>query len=204
MRLETLRNGHMAAQKRNLAEAFGHGGKSGRRGMTAVTEVEDAREVQGAKGRESGPRAPRMVDISEKPAVRREATAVGTVYLEEETIRLIQAGKVEKGDAIQSASGGAIQAVKSTPEWMMMCHPIPIEKTDVRFTIGKDSISAEVTVVSFSKTGVEMEALNGVASALLNVWDVVKKYEKDENGQYPSTRMGDIHVVKKLKATTGV
>jgi len=48
---------------------------------------------------------------------------------------------------------------------------------------------------------VEMEALVGVMTALLNIWDVVKKYEKDEQGQYPETRIGNVRVVKKIKAT---
>ena len=140
-----------------------------------------------------------MVDISEKQPIRREATAEGTIYLTYATLRRIEAKQIEKGDPIQIASIGAIQAVKSTPQWTMMCHPIPIEKTDVKIDVEKDRLRISVTVVSFSKTGVEMEALNGVAAGLLNVWDVTKKYEKDENGQYPSTRIGDIHVVEKVK-----
>ena len=142
---------------------------------------------------------PKMVDISEKQAIRREATAEGTIYLREETLRRIESKQIEKGDPVQIASIGAIQAVKSTPQWTMMCHPIPIEKTEVNVEVKKDRLRIVVTVVSFSKTGVEMEALNGVAAGLLNIWDVTKKYEKDENGQYPSTRIGDIHVVEKVK-----
>ena len=114
-------------------------------------------------------------------------------------MRLVGRNSIEKGDPIQIASIGAIQAVKSTPRSMMMCHPIPIESSTIEFKKGISSITARVTVVAQSKTGVEMEALNAVASALLNVWDVVKKYEKDSNGQYPETRIEDIHVVKKTK-----
>ncbi len=142
---------------------------------------------------------PKMVDISEKPSVRREATAEGVIHLKESTMRLIESGKIEKGDPLQIASVGAIQAVKSTPHSLMMCHPIPIESSSVEFSKGSDWIRAQVTVLAYSKTGVEMEALNAVSNALLNIWDVVKKYEKDSSGQYPETKIEDIHVVRKTK-----
>jgi cyclic pyranopterin monophosphate synthase len=142
---------------------------------------------------------PRMVDISSKDVIRREATAEGHIVLKKSTLELMQKGKVEKGDALQIASVAAIQAVKSTPTSLMMCHPIPVESATVKFTMARDSIGVRVTVVAESRTGVEMEALNGVSSALLNIWDVVKKYEKDEKGQYPGTRIRDIHVVEKIK-----
>ena len=140
-----------------------------------------------------------MVDISSKPVIRREAIAEGTIRLARSTMRLISKNLIEKGDPIQIASVGAIQAVKSTPSALMMCHPIPIESSTIDFVKSFDSITARVKVVAFSKTGVEMEALNAVASALLNIWDVVKKYEKDDRGQYPKTQITDIHVVKKVK-----
>ncbi|MDG6997627.1 MAG: cyclic pyranopterin monophosphate synthase MoaC [Nitrososphaerota archaeon] len=140
-----------------------------------------------------------MVDISSKPIVRREATAEGTIHLAKSTMNLIERSRIEKGDPIQIASVGAIQAVKATPNSMMMCHPIPIESSTVEFVKKPDSITARVKVVAFSKTGVEMEALNAVACALLNIWDVVKKYEKDKEGQYPGTKISNIHVVRKVK-----
>jgi len=56
-----------------------------------------------------------------------------------------------------------------------------------------------VEVTAESRTGVEMEALNAVSAALLNIWDVVKKYEKDDQGQYPVSRIENIHVVRKMK-----
>ncbi len=140
-----------------------------------------------------------MVNISAKPVVRREASAEGTIFLKSSTIDLINKGMIEKGDPIQIASVAAIQAVKHTPDSLMMCHPIPVESSSVEFAKGRDSIKATVNVIAFSKTGVEMEALNAVSAALLNIWDVVKKYEKDSNGQYPETKIGEIRVVKKLK-----
>jgi cyclic pyranopterin phosphate synthase len=144
-------------------------------------------------------RVPVMVDISSKPQVRREATATGTILLKGSTMKLINDGRIEKGDPVQIASVAAIQAVKETPRNLMMCHPIPIESSSVEFEKSQDSISVTVNVVAFSKTGVEMEALNGVSAALLNIWDVVKKYEKTSDGQYPDTRIREIRVLRKLK-----
>jgi cyclic pyranopterin phosphate synthase len=143
--------------------------------------------------------AAKMIDISSKPTIRREAIAEGTIVLKKTTIDLIQKGRIEKGDPLQIASVGAIQAAKATPSSLMLCHPIPLHAVSVSFSTKADSITATVTVLAESKTGVEMEALNSVASALLNIWDVVKKYEKDSRGQYPGARIDNIHVVRKTK-----
>ena len=142
---------------------------------------------------------PRMVDISEKPVIRRTAIAEGRIFLRKATMKLIEVGKIEKGDPLQIASIGAIQAVKSTPSSLMLCHPLLIESTKVDFDQDLDSIIVRVEVTAESRTGVEMEALNAVSTALLNIWDVVKKYEKDEAGQYPTSRIENIHVVRKIK-----
>jgi cyclic pyranopterin phosphate synthase len=143
-----------------------------------------------------------MIDISEKPIMRREAIAEGKIKLKKSTMALIKKGAIEKGDPIQIATIGGIQAVKSTPQVLMMCHPIPIESVSIDMEKEEDGVTARVTVVSSSKTGVEMEALNAVTNVLLNVWDVVKKYEKDDSGQYPETRMIDIRVIRKRKEET--
>jgi cyclic pyranopterin phosphate synthase len=140
-----------------------------------------------------------MIDISKKAIVRREATAEGKIKLRKSTLALIKDGSIEKGDPIQIATIGAIQAVKSTSRALMMCHPIPIENVFTEIEVGEECIKARVTVVASSKTGVEMEALNAVTNALLNIWDVVKKHEKDSSGQYPGTNITDVRVVFKKK-----
>lgn len=140
-----------------------------------------------------------MIDISEKPIITRRAVAEGKIILRKSTLKRIKEDKIEKGDPFQIASVGAIQAVKSTPTSLMMCHPIPIESANVEFSSDSTSVTARVSVLARSKTGVEMEALNGVTCALLNIWDVVKKYEKDSNGQYREARIEGIHVVEKIK-----
>jgi cyclic pyranopterin monophosphate synthase len=142
---------------------------------------------------------PRMIDISKKDVIRRTAVAEGTIVLQKSTMKLVEQGKIEKGDPFQIASVGAIQAVKSTPTSLVLCHPLPISGTKVNFTKSAGSITVTVEVIAESRTGVEMEALNAVSCALLNIWDVVKKYEKDEKGQYPNSRIENVHVVRKMK-----
>lgn len=140
-----------------------------------------------------------MVDIGEKEVVRRKAVASGKIKLGKRSIDAIGSGTVKKGDVLEAAKITAIQAVKSTPAIVPYCHPIPIESVQVDFKIAEDSLTCVVEVNAHYRTGVEMEALTGVSAALLTVWDMVKYLEKDEKGQYPSTRITDIKVVTKEK-----
>lgn len=140
-----------------------------------------------------------MVDISEKKEVRREAIAEGRIALSGESIEAIRSGSVKKGDALETARVAGILAVKNTPSMIPHCHPIPIQSVEVDFDISDDEIRCRCSVSAVYKTGVEMEALTAVSVALLTIWDMVKYIEKDENGQYPSTSIKEIRVVKKLK-----
>ena len=140
-----------------------------------------------------------MVDITSKPVVFREAEAQGIIKLRPETIKKILKKEVEKGDVITVARIAAIMAVKNTPNILPLCHNIPITGVSVNFDIKEDVVGVRVKVKTTAKTGVEMEALTGVAVALLTIWDMVKKYEKDEKGQYPETRIEMIKVSYKLK-----
>ena len=94
---------------------------------------------------------------------------------------------------------GAVQAVKHTWETIPMCHQIPITNVDTEFQVEEDRIVLTVAVETTGKTGCEMEALEGVTTGLNVVWDMVKAAEKDEAGQYPDTRIADVHVVQKEK-----
>jgi len=141
-----------------------------------------------------------MVDITEKRKEYREAVAEGVIKLKPETVKLIREGRVEKGDVFTVSNVAAINAVKKTPDLLPLCHNIPVTHVSVDYEIlGEDRIKVSVTVKTTAKTGVEMEALTGVALALLNIWDMVKKYEKDEKGQYPETWIEHIRVVLKTK-----
>lgn len=140
-----------------------------------------------------------MVDITDKQPVFRRATASGSIRLKEDTVLAIQSGRVKKGDVLATARLAAILAVKDTPRIIPLCHPIPITGLDVDFEVQAGRVRATVSVSSVGRTGVEMEALTGVAAALLNVWDMVKYLEKDETGNYPETEMECIRVVEKIK-----
>jgi cyclic pyranopterin monophosphate synthase len=140
-----------------------------------------------------------MVDITSKKVIPRSADAIGRILLKKETIQAIKAGKINKGDPLAVSEIACIQAVKKTSDLIPMCHNIPIDSVNAEFTIGDDYIEASCKVTSTYKTGVEMEALTGVSVVLLTIWDMVKYVEKDEAGQYPSTRITDIRVTEKRK-----
>lgn len=141
-----------------------------------------------------------MIDISKKDTVLRIATASGKIKLKKDTIERIRKGSIKKGDVFTIAKVSSINAVKKVPDLIPFCHPIPINNVDLNFEFeGETFIKVTCIVKSIAKTGVEMEALTGVSVALLNIWDVVKIYEKDKTGQYPSTLISEIKVEKKIK-----
>ncbi|MBS7639705.1 cyclic pyranopterin monophosphate synthase MoaC [Candidatus Bathyarchaeota archaeon] len=141
-----------------------------------------------------------MVDVTSKPEVYREATARGSIRLRAETIKLIREGRIEKGDPIYTAKIAGILAAKNTSILIPLCHPIPITNVRINVEILDDNtVEVEATVKARAQTGVEMEALVAAATALLTIWDMVKAYEKDCEGQYPYTLIQNIRVVKKVK-----
>lgn len=140
---------------------------------------------------------PDMVDIGDKLPVRRVATAEGRIVLREETVHAIRNGELPKGDPTSVARLTAIQSVKSTPSLLSLCHNISIEGVEVDVELENDGLLVRVRVSAVAKTGVEMEALTGVAVALLNIWDMTKQLEKDETGNYPTTRIEGLRVVEK-------
>jgi cyclic pyranopterin phosphate synthase len=144
----------------------------------------------------------KMVDVTGKDVVFREAVAEGRIRLRRETIGLVRSGGVEKGDVFSIAKVAAVMAVKKTSEIIPLTHPIPITHVDVDMEAGEDNISVKVTVRTNAQTGVEMEALTGAVVSLLTVWDLVKKYEKNDMGQYPTTEISSIKVISKVKGST--
>jgi cyclic pyranopterin phosphate synthase len=140
-----------------------------------------------------------MVDISGKPSVPRTVAASGFIRLKKSTIEKIKAKQIPKGNVLAVAQTAAIMAVKRTPQLIPLTHVIPISSVDVSFGFEDEGIRANVEVRTTAQTGVEMEALAGVSSALLAIWDMVKGFEKDEAGQYPTTVITEIRVIKKLK-----
>ena len=141
-----------------------------------------------------------MVDISDKPEITREATAQGCIKLKTETLHLIKEGKIAKGDPLYTAKIAGIMAAKRTSTLIPLCHPLTLTKVEVKTEIlGDSKVQVTATVKTKAQTGVEMEALTATAVSLLTVWDMVKQYEKDAEGQYPSTAIESIRVTKKLK-----
>ncbi len=143
-----------------------------------------------------------MIDVSDKPEVFREATATGIIKLKTETIRLINDGKIAKGDPLYTAKIAGILAAKKTSTLIPLCHPLPLTNVEVEIKVLDDfKVQVASTVKTKAQTGVEMEALIATAVSLLTIWDMVKQYEKDAKGQYPFTSIESIRVVKKVKGS---
>ncbi|GGL54433.1 cyclic pyranopterin monophosphate synthase MoaC [Halocalculus aciditolerans] len=142
-----------------------------------------------------------MVDVGAKPDTKRRAVARGRIDLGSSTVDAVRGDELGKGDVLATARIGAIQAVKHTWETIPMCHQIPITNVDTDFDVEDESITLDVAVETTGKTGCEMEAIQGVTTGLGVVWDMVKAAEKDADGQYPGTRIGDVEVVEKTKKT---
>jgi cyclic pyranopterin phosphate synthase len=148
------------------------------------------------------PMSVRMIDVTEKPYSYREATATGFIRLRRETIELIKNKLVEKGDVLAVSTVAAINGVKNTPFLLPLTHNIPITSVKVDYEFLDDGVRVYVNVKTTAQTGVEMEALVGAVMALLNIWDMVKKYEKNEAGQYPYTVINDVRVIEKVKGVS--
>jgi cyclic pyranopterin phosphate synthase len=141
-----------------------------------------------------------MVDVSGKAEIFREATATGTIKLKPETVNLIKEGKIAKGDPLYTAKIAGVLAAKKTSSLVPLCHPLPLTNVEVEAKILDEStVEVSSTVKAKAQTGVEMEALVATSVGLLTIWDMVKQYEKDANGQYPTTAIENIHVIRKLK-----
>ena len=141
-----------------------------------------------------------MVDVTSKAEIYREATATGSIKLKPQTIDLIKAEKIAKGEPLYTAKIAGVLAAKRTSDLIPLCHPLPLTNVEVDVKVTDEcTVAATATVKTKAQTGVEMEALTAVSMALLTVWDMTKQYEKDANGQYPSTAIENIHVVSKFK-----
>ena len=140
-----------------------------------------------------------IVEIGTKPVVERKATATGLLHLQAATKQAIVDKMVKKGDVLEASTIAAIQAVKETPRIIPHCHPIPLEGCKVDWAWEGTSLRCTVNVSAHYKTGIEMEAITGVSAGLLCVLDMIKSFEKDDNGQYPNAKITDLHIVEKRK-----
>lgn len=140
-----------------------------------------------------------MIDVTEKPVIRRTAEASGKIMLSLQALKGIKEGKIRKGNPFPVAEVAAMNAAKQTHLLIPHCHQIPLDAVSASFELEKDHVRVTCMVKAQARTGVEMEALVGVSAALNTIWDMVKYLEKDEKGQYPATKISDIVVVKKEK-----
>ena len=123
----------------------------------------------------------RMVDVSEKAATLRTATASARVLVNPETFKLIKEGRMAKGDVLAVAQVAGIMAAKKTPGLIPMCHPIGITGIDIDFKLDEagSAVIIEATARCKGETGVEMEAMTAVSVAALTVYDMCKAVQKD-------------------------
>jgi len=140
----------------------------------------------------------RMVDVSEKDVTSRTAVARGTIHMRPETLELILAGKVKKGDVFSVARVAGIMAAKKTPELIPMCHPLNITSVEIFLTPQKNPARVEIEAVVRvdGKTGVEMEAMTAVSAAGLTIYDMCKAVDREMS-------IGEIRLVKKSGGKSG-
>ena len=129
-----------------------------------------------------------MVDVSEKAVTFREAVAHGIITMNAEAFAAVESGTVKKGDVLGVARIAGIMATKRTSELIPLCHPLPLTKVSVDFRLlpQRRAVEALCTVKTAGVTGVEMEALTGVSTALLTIYDMCKAVDKGmELGERP-------------------
>jgi cyclic pyranopterin phosphate synthase len=121
----------------------------------------------------------KMVDISLKGETVREAVAKGSVMMQPETLEQVKNASLKKGDVLAIARIAGIMAAKKVPDFIPLCHMIPIDSITIDFDLTKaDCIGITSTVKSTGRTGVEMEALTAVTVAALTIYDMCKAVEK--------------------------
>jgi cyclic pyranopterin phosphate synthase len=139
-----------------------------------------------------------MVDVSDKAETARVAVAKGAVIMQPETLALIRAGGVKKGDVLSVARLAGIMGAKRTPDLIPLCHPLAL--TSVRVELALDPKQNAVEITSTCKltgrTGVEMEALTAVAVAALTVYDMCKAVDR-------GMRITEVRLVHKSGGKSG-
>ena len=122
--------------------------------------------------------AAHMVDVSAKDVTRREARAAGHIAMSADALAAIRDGALAKGDALAVARIAGIMAAKRTPDLIPLCHPLPIASVSIDLAVREAGIDCTATVVTTGKTGVEMEALTAVSTALLTLYDMAKAIDR--------------------------
>ena len=139
-----------------------------------------------------------MVDVGGKPISDRTATAKGRVLMASQTLSLIIAGSIKKGDVIAIARIAGIMAAKRTADTIPLCHPLILNKIDVDLNCDPDRNAVDIlaTCKTSGRTGVEMEALTAVSAAALTVYDMCKAIDRE-------MRITDIRLIHKAGGNSG-
>ena len=137
-----------------------------------------------------------MVDVANKEVTHRTATAQGSILVSREILSAIEGKTAKKGDVLGVARVAGIMAVKQTASLIPMCHTLLITRAAIEFSLEEDRVTAWCTVECDGKTGVEMEALTGVSTALLTIYDMCKAIDK-------RMVIRDIHLVEKSGGKSG-
>ena len=139
-----------------------------------------------------------MVDVSGKADTLRESQAEGSIYMSQECFQKVKEGGMKKGDVLGIARIAGIMGAKKNAELIPLCHVLPLSSVEVTFETNEErnEITASCKVKTYGKTGVEMEALTGVSTALLTIYDMCKAVDK-------FMRISDIHLCWKKGGKSG-
>ena len=138
----------------------------------------------------------RMVDVGEKPISNRQAVAAARVDISAKAMDIIRAGKVAKGNVLETARVAGIMAAKKTAELIPLCHVLPLDHVAVEIRDVGSGFEIEAEARTSARTGVEMEALTAVSVAALTIYDMVKAIDR-------SVVIGDIRLLKKSGGRSG-
>lgn len=138
-----------------------------------------------------------MVDVSSKADTKREAVAVGSITMSEECFNKVIEGSMGKGDVLGTARIAGIMGAKRTSELIPLCHILNLSKVEIEFKTENNTITAICTTKTVGKTGVEMEALTGVSTALLTIYDMCKAIDR-------GMIIGEIKLLKKSGGKSGI
>ena len=139
-----------------------------------------------------------MVDVGPKAATERVAVVTGTVLMQPETLKLIEANDIEKGDVLGVARIAGVMAAKNTAQLIPLCHPLPLDQVTVEFRLDHERATVDIraTARTTAKTGVEMEAMTAVSVAALTIYDMCKAVDR-------GMRIGDIRLRRKTGGKSG-
>jgi cyclic pyranopterin phosphate synthase len=138
----------------------------------------------------------RMVDVGDKPVTERIAVAEGSIALSAEALRAVVERSAKKGDVLAVAQIAGIQGAKRTADLIPLCHPLPITAVEVVLEPGDGVVTCRATVRTEGRTGVEMEALVAVSTALLTVYDMLKAVDR-------AMEIGPIRLLEKSGGRSG-